>query len=434
MNILQKVIEAQNEGKAIGIYSICSANRFVIEASMLQALKDRTMLLIEPTVNQVNQFGGYTGYTPKKFIQYIYKISKSVNFNFENIVFGSDHLGPNPWKKEKASSAMDKARKLVGEYINAGYTKIHLDTSIRCADDPGDAHTPIDEEIIANRAAELCEIAENSSNSNKLFYVIGTEVPIPGGAEGNLNTVETTKVASAKNTLEITKRAFFDKGLEKAWDRVIAQVVQPGVEFGNDSVVDYNSSKAKELSDFIEKYPSIVFEAHSTDYQLPQHLRQLVQDHFAILKVGPWLTYSFREGVFALAMIEKELQGVYRSIKSSNFIDLLEKTMINNPESWIEHYHGNESTLKLLRKYSYSDRLRYYWQKPIVNDALNQLLENLSQIDIPLTLISQFLPDQYSEIRSEQLAIDPKGLILNKIQNIVKIYSDATQFKNLFIK
>ncbi len=38
-------------------------------------------------------------------------------------------------------------------------------------------------------------------------------------------------------------------------------------------------------------------------------LRGLVTDHFAILKVGPVLTYAYREAVFALSFIEDELLG-----------------------------------------------------------------------------------------------------------------------------
>src|SRR5205823_6088923 len=33
------------------------------------------------------------------------------------------------------------------------------------------------------------------------------------------------------------------------------------------------------------------------------------EDHFAILKVGPWLTFAYREAIFSLSSIERELLG-----------------------------------------------------------------------------------------------------------------------------
>ena len=56
----------------------------------------------------------------------------------------------------------------------------------------------------------------------------------------------------------------------------------------------------------IEQYDRLIFEAHSTDYQTPAALAALVRDHFAILKVGPALTFALREALWALDCIERE--------------------------------------------------------------------------------------------------------------------------------
>lgn len=78
-----------------------------------------------------------------------------------------------------------------------------------------------------------------------------------------------------------------------------------GVEFGDATVRDYDRNKARSLSQHLPSHPTIVYEAHSTDYQTPVALQQLVEDHFAILKVGPWLTFAMREAIFALSEIER---------------------------------------------------------------------------------------------------------------------------------
>lgn len=401
---------------------------------MLHTLEDDSFLLVEPTANQVNQYGGYTGMKPEGFVNFLSFLADQTGLPGDRIILGGDHLGPNPWKEEPAEMAMEKSRTLVKEYVKAGFTKIHLDTSIPCADDEVKPGKPMDDEIVAQRAADLCRVSEkafeNSQDNNiKPVYIIGTEVPIPGGAEGKLHDIKVTDVKSAEATLQTTKEAFLSAGLEDAWDRVIAQVVQPGVEFGNSNIVEYNSKKASELSKFIQNNANKIFEAHSTDYQPQRCLRNLVEDQFAILKVGPWLTFAFREAVFALSYIEEELLTGNSTIELSDLRDVLEDTMVENPKSWNNYYEGNEKKLQFLRKYSYSDRSRYYWQKNNIQEAVKRLFENLENVEIPLPLISQFLPNQFRAIQKGELENKPEALVLHKIQEVLNIYSQATKQK-----
>ena len=107
-NSLIQIISEHKKGQPIGIYSVCSSNRFVLESSMLQAKFDQKSLLIESTSNQVDQFGGYSGMTPQQFIKYIQKMAEAVNFPLNKIILGGDHLGPNAWKEENSADAMAK--------------------------------------------------------------------------------------------------------------------------------------------------------------------------------------------------------------------------------------------------------------------------------------------------------------------------------------
>ncbi|HKK45121.1 MAG TPA: D-tagatose-bisphosphate aldolase, class II, non-catalytic subunit [Balneolaceae bacterium] len=437
-NHLLDIVEAQANEEPIGVYSVCSSNKYVLKAAILQARKDDSFVLIEPTANQVNQFGGYTGMKPEGFVNFLSFLADEAGFPKSRIVLGGDHLGPNPWRSESAQKAMEKSRELVRQYVEAGFTKIHLDTSIPCADDEVAPGAAMDDQVVAQRAADLCRVAEDTFQNmqNDLVrpvYVIGTEVPIPGGAEGELHDIRVTEVEAARNTLETTKKAFLSEGLEEAWDRVIAQVVQPGVEFGNSRIVEYDPGKASDLSAFIKEYDDKIFEAHSTDYQPLSRLKKLVKDSFAILKVGPWLTFAFREAIFSLSYIEEELLSGKASVELSNFRAVLEDIMINNPASWENYYDGKESRLKFLRKYSYSDRSRYYWQKKSVQEAVNRLFRNLTKNEIPIPLISQFLPSQFKAIHRGDLEKDPEAMSLHKVQEILKIYSKATGQRKLHL-
>ena len=308
---LDDIVNAQKSGISKGIPSICSANTFVIEATFHFALQKDAPVLIESTCNQINQFGGYIGKTPAEYIQHIRLIAQKYNFPQERILLGGDHLGPYVWRDELAKSAMDKALQLVHDYVAAGYVKIHLDASMKLGDDAFDR--PLDTESAAQRAAEMAAVAEAtfkqlSTNRPAPRYVIGTEVPVPGGIkeeeeEEEEEGITVTTTEQARETIELHKEAFHKRGLQSAWERVLAIVVQPGVEFGDETLFEYQPDKAAELSHFIETYPHLIYEAHSTDYQTKSALRQMVQDHFAILKVGPALTFALREGIFALAIV-----------------------------------------------------------------------------------------------------------------------------------
>jgi D-tagatose-1,6-bisphosphate aldolase subunit GatZ/KbaZ len=383
---------------------------------------------IESTSNQVNQFGGYTGLTPEQFKAYAGSIAQRAGFPVERILLGSDHLGPYPWRNEPAEVALGKASELVKACVLAGYSKIHLDASMACADDaPSKA---LSDDIVAARAAALCVVAERSrtelaAGSPAPVYVIGTEVPIPGGEQEPGMPPAVTRVEDARRTLESFRSAFLKLGLDKAWERVVGLVVQPGVEFGDASVFEYGRKKAELLSKGLPASPKLVYEAHSTDYQPARALREMVEDHFAILKVGPWLTFAFREAVFALGEIEHEWLGRRRGVSVSKVPEALEQAMLNHPQHWRPYYHGEESELSFARRYSYSDRSRYYWPDPAVQQELSLLIANLSDSPAPLTLLSQYCPEEYDAVRAGEIDSSPVSVIHHRIRKVVRVYSAA---------
>ncbi len=424
-----QILADNRAGKGTGIYSICSAQSTVLEAAMLQAKKDESILLIESTSNQVDQFGGYTGMKPADFVAYVNGIADKVGYSKENILLGGDHLGPNAWQNEKAEPAMTKALELIREYVKAGYQKIHLDASMFCADDPGDRHQPLADEIVASRAAAMAKMAEEThsefcAGQPKPVYVIGTEVPIPGGAQEEEDTVVPTTPADAVKTIEVTKTAFEAVGLSDAWNRVYGVVVQPGVEFGDDQVFHYNREAAKGLSEGIMKEDRFIYEAHSTDYQSETGLTQLVEDHFCILKVGPWVTFAYREALFALAMIEEEMLAP-QGIETSKLRETIEAVMLEEPKYWQKYYPGDDIEQAYKRKYSFSDRSRYYWPNPKISAAKDKLVAHLKANPISLALLSQYMPNQYNAVSEGSINNDVEEIIINRTQDVIGIYARA---------
>jgi D-tagatose-1,6-bisphosphate aldolase subunit GatZ/KbaZ len=424
---LREILRANRESGRGGTYAVCSSHPAVIEAALQQSLADGSLLHVESTSSQVNQFGGYTGSTPRQFAHWIHSVAKEAGVPADRIVLGGDHLGPLPWRNEASATALDKARRLVRDCIAAGYQKIHLDASMSCADDPKPG---ISERTIATRAARLCQAAEEAhrelpSGSPQPVYVIGTEVPTPGGETHETGALAVSRAEDVHRTLEVFQSAFFELGLNAAWERVIALVVQPGVEFGANSLFEYERAKAAPLSAALQSHPGIVYEAHSSDYQSQQTLTCMVEDHFAILKVGPWLTFAFREAVLALSAIERELHQNTAGRRASAVREALEEAMLQDPAHWRSYYQGDHQELRRDRIFAYSDRCRYYWHCPAVQEEVTRLLDNLSTIPIPLTLLSQFLPLEHQAVRSGELQGAPEQLIRYHIRNVLSVYANA---------
>ncbi len=414
-----------------GIYSVCSANEYVILAAMESSQEKGEHLLVEATANQVNQFGGYTGMKPQDFSDFVYGLCEKAGFPKEKLILGGDHLGPLTWANEPEADAMEKSKELIRQFVLAGFTKIHLDTSMRLADD--DTSVMLKNETIAKRGAILCKAAEEAYAELKQekpeaihpVYIVGSEVPIPGGAQEAEDSIAVTKPSDFQATVSVFEDTFRQFGLENAWESVIGVVVQPGVEFGDESVFDYNRKNAKELTAALNNYPQMVLEGHSTDYQTKYCLREMVEDGIAILKVGPALTYGFREGVLALSVIEDELFGE----QASKFMKVLEQAMLENPANWKKHYHMEGNALRAAMKYSYLDRCRYYLPEKAIQDALDRLIENLSSVSIPMCMISQYLPNQYWKIRNVRLKNEPIELIKDKIKDWIADYEYASYLK-----
>jgi D-tagatose-1,6-bisphosphate aldolase subunit GatZ/KbaZ len=391
-----------HDGPAVGIPSVCSAHPVVIAATLRECLQSGRPALIEATSNQVNQDGGYTGMTPADFRRFVLDIAATEGLAADALILGGDHLGPNAWRKQPAALAMAKAEVMVAQYVAAGFRKIHLDCSMSCADDP----LPLPEPEIAARAVRLCQAAERAWQAASMageppVYVIGTEVPVPGGAHEDLDELAVTSPDAAASTLALHREAFQRGGLDAAWERVIAMVVQPGVEFDHHKVIDYQPEKARALSAFIAREPQLVFEAHSTDYQTPERLAQLARDHFAILKVGPGATFALRETLWSLAAVEREWLGGQRG-GEAGLADTVLGVMRAEPEHW-QGYYQDPARLDLDLAYSLSDRIRYYWAHPLVRRACGAMLGRLEAAPPPLTLLSQYLPRQYEAVREGRL-------------------------------
>ncbi len=387
----EELAAARSRGRARGLYSVCSSHPLVLEAAVRRAAGNGLPILVEATANQVNQEGGYTGMKPADFASRLGALRERYGVEAGLVTFGGDHLGPHPWRKLPAELAMAKAETLVRAFVAAGARKIHLDASMALGGDEGASPPPA---VVAARAARLCAAAEDEYRSTAAgrspaappVYVIGTEVPVPGGvsAEGPEGPVP-TKSEDFLATVSLHEELFRDAGLAEAWKRVLAVVVQPGVEFDSTGLSPYRRTLASGLREARSAARGPWFEAHSTDYQSDDALRELVEDGFAFLKVGPALTFALREALFGLSAIESELRGASDApLKAA-----LREAMLADDAYWKDYYPRGDAMALL---YSLSDRARYDWDKPGPSAAAERLFAALGDAPIPAGLLSQHLP------------------------------------------
>lgn len=416
MTDIRTLIDANRAGTPTGLPCFCTANEHVLRAILDCSKRLDAPIVIEATCNQVNQEGGYTGMTPSDYKAWIEALVDEAGVPMYRLILGGDHLGPNPWRKEIAETAMEKARELVRQYAAAGYRKIHLDASMALGGEPQPSFA-----LVAERAADLCAVAEaHAPNPDALIYIIGTEVPIPGGETEDTDALDVTSTERLADTIETHRAAFESRGLDAAWSRIVSVVTQPGVDFSHTSIYPFDPAPAAPLRDTIIQHPNLTFEAHSTDYQGTVALSELVANHFFFLKVGPELTFRFREAVFALAEIEAAI-GVEMP---SRILETLARRMVEKPEYWQDYYQGSEREIEILKRFSYSDRVRYYWSDKAVTAALEQLLENLRGAKLSESVVSQY----FSGFDFGTIPTSPDKMLARHVQGSVLRYFSACGF------
>jgi D-tagatose-1,6-bisphosphate aldolase subunit GatZ/KbaZ len=198
--------------------------------------------------------------------------------------------------------------------------------------------------------------------------------------------------------------------------------VQPGIDFNDWRVAPYQPTVTEDLSACHARLPGhLTFEVHATDYQTPDALHKLVRDHFTLLKVGPCLTFAFREVVYALAQVEEAWPGIRFP---SNIRSVMDSLMSAHPEHLSDQQCGLSEEHYFARHFSYRDRIRYYWSRGEAMSSFNRLLQNLSR-PLPASLLRQFLPDLYPDIEAGLLEPDPRLLIRRRIRQALEPYVHA---------
>jgi hypothetical protein len=140
-----------------------------------------------------------------------------------------------------------------------------------------------------------------------------------------------------------------------------------------------------------------------------RHHTDAVETRYA--RSQPVVGYTLRVDTADLAAFAMEM-------RIRNVPDTFRLAMVAHPEHWIKYYQGSDAEKALKRKYSLSDRIRYYWAYPQVQQAFEKLMENLNQNSTPVTLLKQYAPDEYT-MTGKAGGLNPEKTLLAKIQNVL---------------
>ncbi len=413
VRILQGLAAAHDSGWRRGITTICSASPMVIEAAMAEAAQAGQILCIEVSSHQVNPSGGYSGMTPDNLRAFVLDIAEGLSFPFDRIVLAGGSLGPAPWRGDTSENAMDRAADMVRAYAHAGFGKLHLDTSMPCAGDP----VRLPPGLIAKRAAKLAKVAEDTVKElgiDSPAFVIGTESAVPGEAA-------VTPVPQLHEMRQQHRDAFGAQGQEEAFARTFAITVRPGIGFGHDHVDAFVPAGAADLADWRDATRGLIFEAPATDYQSPAALAALVDAGFGVLRVSPALTFALREALYGLDLIAAD----FSSYRATSLHAAMETALQSAPDHWKPYVSGSPAEQAIQRHYSYADRIRFYWTHPAAQKAVTDLFAALDGVEIPLPLISQYLPKVLDGVTTGRTAPTARALVLGYIRATLAPYTAA---------
>jgi len=417
------IMEANRGGERKGIYAVESQNPTVQEAYLRQALGDGSPALFEICAEMLDLHGQSGKILPDDFIANVKRSAGKTGFPRDRLFFGVNDLSPSLWKDESIESALKKTRAFISALISLGFNKLGIHAAIPLKGDLADQQ--LSQEVIIAREAALYQAAEGAAaalpDEEKPLYVIDLH-PGQGMTEDQDNMAHKEDVKIAIDRFAETAVA---AGLPEMRERLLAVRIILGAGYNSEKVIPFGSSLLKELGGCVYGDKPVLLEALRTDFQPQMILDQLVDNHFAILSVGPELTYTMREVLFSMAMMENETMLGKPGVYLSNFIIELDRAMQSAPQHWEKYYSGNGFEQMIARKYSLYDRSRFYWEDKNVRKMKKRLFDNLIKYPIPLTVMRQFMPRQYERVAAGELENKPDALVMDAVRHALCRYSRA---------
>lgn len=376
-DLLTPIIRAVRQQIGPAIPAVVSVQPDVIAAALRQARDHDMPALIEAPADEVNQFGGHSGLTPADFAALVRDIAGGQGLEAVPLILGADRLGPWLWPALAPDAAMTHAERMVMDFVAAGFTRLHFDGP----DAAGTARLVAAAEAHAPAPDLLCHGLPASFE------------PVDG----------VTSPETLARTLELHEAAFAEAGLNAAWKRVRTVSVHLGMGFGPALIERFDMGQPDRLSAVLPDHGRIALEARDVDYQSARACADLTRRNVAVLKLGPSLSFAWREALYALSHVLNWQDG------SAHISERMEDLMLADPAAWQEDYRGPPAVQRVLRHFGFTDRIRHYW--PRAAAAVEALCEGIDATGLPHPLLLQYLPPEILA-RAARLDLPPAQAIL----------------------
>ncbi len=418
------LLDQRRLGTNRGLPSVRTTHPGVLAAAVRVARDWDAPLILACTCSQVNHLGGYLGRTPAEHRERLHTLAVQADLDPGALILGVDHLGPGAFRHDGPAQAMEKAAQTARAFVTAGFRKLHMDTGHPCNGDGPDFGPA----VAARRAAQLCRAAEEAYAAAPLagaapVYVLDAEMPAPALLPGQQAPI--TDPETVFRTADLHREAFEAEGIAGAWERVVAFRVRCGADFTESAIHRYDPRRSLPLARAFRGGPWL-FEVPFTDYQSPASLREMVEDGFGILQVGPWLTYAWREAVFALEDLVRDMTRLEGEPGPVQVREVLDQAMRRDPARWKDHHRGTPREQAYARLFSYFDRSRYYWTDPAVEREVEALFE-LTEGPLPLQLLSHHLPQALEAVLDGHLEASGRAIPPFAVSQVLGSYFEACQ-------
>lgn len=339
----------------------------VVESALLVAKRYQSPIMFIASLNQVDIDGGYTGWTPRKFVETVSE--KAFKLNYEGpVIIALDHGGP--WLKDAhvrqgldLEEAMEHVMKSIETAITSGYDLLHIDTTV-------DIHSkrPLNEDVIAKRTLDLIEYAESiriSKGLPRVDYEVGSD-------RWGVSDPERVNIL-----LKMIRKGLIERGLKET--SLLFVVGDLGTRITPKNMLDINVGI--KLVEIAKKY-GLYVKGHSTDYvKNPESYRKI---GIGGANVGPEFADVEYRGIKKLVKLleKKEMQGKdeFYSILNT-IVDLVKKD-----GRWKKYIPRGINKLESLpsnyREWVIGICSRYIWSNRKVNEMRKKLYKHAESIGV----------------------------------------------------
>jgi len=359
----------QTRGVELTLLAVCPNSAAVLEAAVKAASINNMPMLFAATLNQVDNDGGYTGWTPKKFTEQIHSFASKYHWNGP-LYPCLDHGGP--WLKDihtlnhlSLEETMNSVKETLVSCIDAGYHLLHIDPTV---DRTLPSGTPLPIETVVSRTVELISHAENYRqryNLPGIAYEVGTE-EVHGGL---------VDYRRFEQYLFLLRTEFEKRNLLHAWPCFV--VAQVGTDL---HTTFFDPTAARKLYETLSPMKSLA-KGHYTDWV--ENPKAYPKEGMGGANVGPEFTAEEYLALEDLSLREQILCQRRPDLKPSQFMSVLAKAVVDSGrwKKWLQSDEIGKDFQQLSearQSWLLQTGSRYIWTNPAIVSARQKLYDNLS--------------------------------------------------------